>query len=52
VTKDAFLTVRWNNWLNLGIGAPTLAFAVLVLSISVISDLAGFLVIAGIGAVY
>jgi hypothetical protein len=52
VTKDTFMTVRWNNWLNLGMGVPTLAYAVLVLSISVISDLTRFLVIAGIGAVY
>jgi hypothetical protein len=52
MTKDTFMTARWNNWLNLGMGVPTLAYAVLVLSISFISDLASFLVIAVIGAVY
>ena len=52
MTKDTFMTARWNNWLNLGMGIPTLVYAVMVLFLSVISDLASFLVIAGIGAVY
>jgi hypothetical protein len=52
VTKDTFMTTRWNNWLNIGMGVPTLAYAVWVLASPFMSDLASFLVIAGIGAVY
>lgn len=52
MTKDTFMTARWNNLLNLGMGVPTLAYGVWVLAAAVMSDLASFLVIAGIGAVY
>ena len=52
MTKGTFLTARWNNWLNLGMGIPTLAYGVFVLSTSVMSDFAGFIGIAVIGAVY
>ena len=50
--KETFLTARWNNWLTLFMGIPTLAYVVVVLSTAVISDLAAFIVIAVIGAVY
>ncbi len=52
VTKERFLTRRWNNWLLLGMGLPTLVYAVVFLSTSVLSDLAGFIGMAVIGAVY
>ena len=52
MTKETFLTARWNNWLNLGMGIPTLAYGLFVLSTSVMSDFAGFIGIAFIGAVY
>ena len=52
MTKDTVMTARWNNQLNLGMGVPTLAYGVWILAASVMSDLASFLVIAGIGAVY
>jgi len=52
MTKEKFLTARWNNWLTLGMGIPTLAYGVFVLSTSVISDFAGFIGIAVLGAVY
>ncbi|MFC2038229.1 hypothetical protein ACFLUG_00450 [Chloroflexota bacterium] len=52
MTKEKFLTRRWNNWLTLIMGLPTLVFAVFVLSTSVMSDFAGFIGIAVIGAVY
>jgi len=52
VTKGTFLTARWNNWLTLGMGIPTLAYGVFVLSTSVMSDFAGFIGIAVLGAVY
>jgi hypothetical protein len=50
--KEEFLTRRWNNWLTLGLGLPTLIFAVVVLSTSVLSDLASFIGIAVLGSLY
>ncbi len=52
MTKETFMTARWNNWLTLIMGIPTLAYGILVLSTSVISDFASFIGIAVIGAVY
>ncbi len=52
MTKEKFLTARWNNWLTLGLGLPTLAYGVFVLFTSVMSDFAGFIGMVVIGAVY
>ena len=52
MTKEKFLTVRWNNVLTLGMGLPTLAYGVFVLSTSVMSDFAGFIGMVVLGAVY
>ena len=52
MTKDKFLSKRWNNWLTLGIGLPTLIYAIVVLSTTVFSDFTGFIGMALIGAVY
>ena len=52
MTKEKFLTVRWNNWLSLGLGIPALIYAVVGLSTSVMSDLAGFIGMVIIGIVY
>ncbi len=52
MANEKFLTKRWNNWLTLGMGLPTLIYAVVVLSTSVLSDFAGFIGMAVIGAVY
>ena len=52
VTKERFLTKRWNNWLLLAMGLPTLIYAVVVFCTSVLSDFAGFIGMAVIGAVY
>ena len=52
MTKNNFFTRRWNNWLTLGMGLPTLIYVVVVLSTSVLSDFAAFIGIAVIGAVY
>ena len=51
ITKDAFLTRRWNNILSVGLGIPLLIYIVVVLSTSVLSDFASFIgiVIAGGG---
>jgi len=52
MTQEKFLTVRWNNWLTLGMGIPILAYGILVLSTSVISDFTGFIGMLVAGAVY
>ena len=52
MTKHNFFTRRWNNWLTLGMGIPTLIYVIVVLSTSALSDFAAFIGIAVIGAVY
>ena len=52
MTKEKFLTVRWNNRLTLGMGLPVLIYIVVVLSTSVLSDFAGFIGMVFIGALY
>jgi len=52
MTKEKFLTVRWNNLLSLGLGIPVLIYAVVGLSTSVMSDFAGFIGMVIIGIVY
>ena len=52
MTKENYLTVRMNNWLTLGMGIPTLIYAVVGLSTSVMSDFAGFTGLVVIGIVY
>ena len=52
MTKEQFLTVRWNNWLTLAFGLPTLIYAIVVLSTLVLSDFWGFIGMAVMGALY
>ena len=52
MTKEKFLTARWNNILTIGLGIPTLLYAVVVLSTSILSDLAGFIGLVVIGVLY
>ena len=52
VTKERFLTVRWNNILTLGLGLPALIYAIVVLSTGILSDIAGFIGLVIIGVVY
>ena len=52
MTKEKFLTVRWNNLLSLVMGIPVLVYVVVVLSTSVLSDSAGFIGIVVIGVLY
>jgi hypothetical protein len=49
VTAEKFLTLRWNNLFSLLLGIPILIYVVFVLSTSVLSDRAGFIVLAIIG---
>jgi hypothetical protein len=52
MTKEKYLTVRMNNWLTLGMGIPTLIYAVVGLSTSVMSDFGGFIGMVVVGIVY
>jgi hypothetical protein len=52
MTKERFLTVRWNNILTLGLGLPALACAIVVLSTGILSDLVGFIGLVIIGVLY
>ena len=52
MTKEEFLTVRWNNWLTLLLGLPTIIFAVVFLTTSFLSDFWGFIAIVILGVVY
>ena len=52
MTKEAFLTVRWNNFLSLGLGLPVLIYVVFVLSTSVLSVSAGFNGLVVLGALF
>jgi hypothetical protein len=52
MTKEEFLTVRWNNLLTLGLGLILLIYVAVVVSTSVLSDLAAFIGLAVIGVVY
>ena len=52
MTKEKFFTKRWNNWLTLGLGIPTLAYGIFVLSASVMSDFADFIGMVVIGLVF
>ncbi len=50
--KERTLTVRWNNWLALGLGALFVAYTVVALGTSVMSDLAGFIGVMILGVLY
>ena len=50
--KEKFLTLRWNNILTLGIGLITLIYVGVVLSTAVLSDVAAFIGLVLIGAIY
>ncbi|MCJ7616148.1 MAG: hypothetical protein MUO43_06380 [Desulfobacterales bacterium] len=52
MTKEDFLTVRWNNLLSLGLGLILLIYVAVVLSTSVLSDRAAFIGLAVLGVIY
>jgi hypothetical protein len=52
MNKEKFLTRQWNNWLTLAMGLPTLAYAFVVLSTSILSDFMAFIGMILLGAVY
>ena len=52
MTKEQFLTVRWNNLLVLGLGLPILLYVAVVSSTPVMSDQASFIGLVVIGVLY
>ena len=52
MTKEDFLTVRWNNLLSLGLGIPALIYVVAALSTSIWPERAGLTGLAIVGALY
>jgi len=52
MTKEKFLTVRWNNLLSLGMGLPALIYVVVALSSSLWMESGGMIGLAVVGALY
>ena len=52
MTREQFFTLRWNNILTLGMGLIMLIYVAFVLYNSILSDLAAFIGLALLGAVY
>jgi len=52
MTRERFLTVRWNNMLTLTLGLPALIYVVAALTVPFWSGQAGLIGLAVIGAVY
>ncbi|HET6444346.1 MAG TPA: hypothetical protein VFI27_07165 [candidate division Zixibacteria bacterium] len=52
MTKEKFLTVRWNNLLSLALGIPGLIFVVYAFSSGVWLERGGLIGLAIIGVLY
>ncbi len=52
VTKEKFLTVRWNNLLTLALGAPTLIYIIYAFSTSLWTTKGGLIGLSIIGVLY
>lgn len=52
MTKEKFLTVRWNNLLSLGLGVPTLVYVVAAFSTSAWSGRGDLIGLAIFGALF
>ena len=52
MTKKKFLTVRWNNYLSLGLGFPTLIYIIAAFSTSVWLGRRGLIGLAIFGALF
>jgi hypothetical protein len=52
MTKEKFLTVRWNNLLTVGLGIPALIYIVVAFSTSVWTGRAGMIGLSIIGVLY
>jgi hypothetical protein len=52
MVKEEYLTVRWNNYLTLGLGLIVLIYALFVSSTSLVSDGAAFFGLVILGVLY
>ena len=52
MTKEKFLTIRWNNFLSLGLGLPTLIYIVFAFSSSAWLEKSGLVGLAIFGAFF
>ena len=52
MTKEKFLTLRWNNLLTVGLGLLVLIYVYFVYSNSVSSELAPFIGLVLLGVIY
>ncbi len=52
MTKENFLTIRWNNVLSLGIGIPTLIFILVAFSTSIWLGRGGLIGLSIFGALF
>jgi hypothetical protein len=52
MTRDRFLTIRWNNLLSLGLGLPTLIYVVVAFSSSAWLGKSGLIGLAILGAMF
>ncbi len=52
MTKEKFLTVRWNNLLTLGLGLPTLIYIVAAFSTLFWSSRGGLIGLSIAGVIY
>jgi len=52
MTKEKFLTVRWNNMLSLVLGIPALVYVLYAFSNSLWSTMGGFIGLSIIGVLY
>jgi len=52
MTREQFLTIRWNNLLTLGLGIPALLYVILAFSTSLWTTKGGLIGLAVIGVLY
>jgi hypothetical protein len=52
MTKEKFLTVRWNNLLTLALGIPALIYVIVAFSTSFWATRGGLIGLAVIGVLY
>jgi hypothetical protein len=52
MTKEKFLTVRWNNLLTLGLGLLALIYIVVAFSTSIWTRMSGMIGISIVGVLY
>lgn len=52
MTKEKFLTIRWNNLLTLGLGVPSLIYVVWAFSTEAWSTMGGMIGLSIVGVLY